>query len=70
MVADKQSTLHENWYSKSIFSIHYDTHISLKEVEAGAGARVAQIRKMLRLTKPDMVQFHAKGHLSHQGGDP
>lgn len=62
MVADKQSTLHENWYSKSIFSIHYDTHISLKEVEAGAGARVAQIRKMLRLTKPDMVQFHAKGH--------
>lgn len=51
----------KNWYEKTFTNIHYDHHSSGADGE-GSGVNEEGIRRCWEIMRPDMVQYHSKGH--------
>jgi alpha-L-fucosidase len=52
----------QNWYESTFCNIHFDHHTHPGQQDLGAGTIPERITEFLNLTRPDFVQYHAKGH--------
>jgi len=50
-----------NWYEDSFYLLHEDHHTQGR-VEVGRDADAAEARRLVALSRPDVVQIHAKGN--------
>lgn len=51
----------QNWYEKSFYLLHEDHHT--RDVHAvGRDADPAEVRRLIGLSRPDVIQMHAKGN--------
>ena len=51
----------ENWYTQSFYLLHEDHHTS-GTAEVGRDADPVETARLINLSKPDMIQIHAKGN--------
>lgn len=49
-----------NWFEKSIYILHEDHHIKV-DYEVGKNADPEETARIIALSKPDVIQIHAKG---------
>ena len=49
-----------NWYEKSFYLLHFDHHVN-KDQPVGRDADFDEALRLLKLSKPDVIQIHAKG---------
>lgn len=52
----------QSWYEETLYNIHFDHHTHPGQKELGAGTVAEKLTEFLKQTKPDLVQYHAKGH--------
>ena len=51
------------WYDRTVFNIHIDHHATPNgSPELGAGVEADDLRRLLRMVRPDMLQYHSAGH--------
>lgn len=50
-----------NWYERSFYLLHLDHHTNAR-MEVGRDANPAETARLLSLSKPDVIQIHAKGN--------
>jgi len=55
---DSQQDL--NWYEKSFYLLHFDHHTN-NDQPVGRDADYDEILRLLKLSRPDVIQIHAKG---------
>ena len=56
-----KDTKQKNWYGKSFYLFHLDYHTK-GDVEVGSEVDVEETLRLLKLSKPDVIQVHAKGN--------
>lgn len=50
-----------NWYARSFYLLHLDHHTTAR-MEVGRDADLTETVRLLSLSKPDVIQIHAKGN--------
>jgi len=60
-VSESSASEGESWYSKSFYLLHEDHHTSDKN-EVGKDADPAVTAELIELSRPDIIQIHAKGN--------
>ena len=56
-----QNAVAQNWYEKSFYLLHEDHHTS-GQFEVGRDADAGEVSRLVGLSRPDMIQIHAKGN--------
>lgn len=51
----------DGWYDRAFYLLHLDHHTTDKQA-VGAGADPAETDRLIALSKPDVIQIHAKGN--------
>ncbi|MHC4442241.1 MAG: alpha-L-fucosidase [Planctomycetota bacterium] len=52
----------KDWYANTFFNIHFDHHVVTRYTKLGAGSDPQHIIDTLKISRPDFVQYHSKGH--------
>jgi hypothetical protein len=58
---DRNTSIRSAWYEQTVFNIHFDHHAG-ETSPIGASCDPKKIKRLLRLSRPGMVQYHSKGH--------
>ena len=61
LIAGTTAAWAENWYEQAFYLLHEDHHTS-GAAEVGRDADPAETARLINLSKPDMIQIHAKGN--------
>ena len=59
--AEPASQTPSDWYARSFYLLHLDHHTNAR-MEVGRDADVTETARLLSLSKPDVIQIHAKGN--------